>query len=149
MVTFRALTVLFMATQLPGAAWAAPSACTEGTEYDPPLCPFQMPAIQSVTIKENAAKSPMEVDPAVDCSGFKVDERFVRRYLARAKLVPPEEGHHRLDWSACYAAGKLRLKNGQSASWYISQTKVGSITIDGQAQHRLYCPRCKDKPLTW
>jgi hypothetical protein len=149
MVTLRMLSVLFIAMELRRTALAASSVCTEGTEYEPPLCSFKMPAIQSVTIEQNVAKSSVETDPGVDCSGFKVDERFVRRYFARAKLVPPEEGHHRLDWSACYAAGKFRLKNGQSASWYISQTKVGALSVNGQAQHRLYCPTCKDKPLTW
>lgn len=134
------------------AAWcgaAAASPCTAGTEYEPMLCPFRMPAIQSVTIEQNGAKASIETDPSVDCSSFKLNERLVRRYFVRARLVPPEEGHERLIWSACFAAGTMRLQNGQTARWSISQAKVGSLTVEGKAEQRLYCPACKDKLLNW
>ena len=121
--------------------------CSKGSEFGPPLCPLALPPIQRVVIDENGAKSSLEPDASVDCSNFILSERMVRRYLARAKLVPAGAGHSTLDWSACHATGSMLFKNGKSARWEISQFRVGSLIRDGQLEEILLCPTCKERPF--
>ena len=121
--------------------------CTQGTEFEPPLCRLALPAIERVDITENAAKESVETDPSVDCSGFVVTEAVIRRYLARAKEVPKGAGHATLDWSACHASGTVVFKGGQVARWSVSAFRVGSLVVDGQEARTLFCPTCHDKPF--
>ena len=135
MVTPKLAFVLIVAAAQPFAL--ARTQCTKGSEFEPPLCRLTMPRILRITVDENAAKSPLEKDESVDCSGFVLTQRQVRRYFSHAKRVPAGAGHSTLDWSACYAAGTLLLENGRSARWAISQTRVGSLTIEGLPERTL------------
>jgi len=123
--------------------------CTRGSETEPPLCPLSIASVQRVTITENGAKSTLESDPSVKCSGFVVTEGLVRRFLRQAKRVPDGAGHSTLDWSPCYAAGTVRFKDGLQARWSMTQLRVGSLTFDGQAEQTLYCATCRTKPFIW
>jgi len=110
------------------------------------MCPLPLPPIARVTIQENAVKSAQETDPSVDCSRFVLTERLVRRYLSRAKQVPRGTGHSQLDWAPCSASGTVLFKNGQSAQWDISMSRVGWLAFDGKDGETLYCPKCTDLP---
>lgn len=121
---------------------------TTGSEYEPALCPVSWPKIIAVHIEENGAKATAATDPGLDCSGFKLDEKKVRRYLSRAKAANESDAHHTLDWSPCYASGTLTFAGGKRANWSINQMQTGSLTIEGGNKTFLYCPRCRFKPFT-
>lgn len=121
--------------------------CTEGSELMPPLCPLELPAIQSVTITENASKAAAETDPKVSCDGFRVDERVVRRYFELAKRTNENDAHHTLDYSPCGAAGGLIFANGQTGRWQLSQLRSGSLVMANGENIVLYCPTCDFEPF--
>ena len=100
------LPVLGVAALLFAGNCLAAETCTKGSEYEPPLCPLKIPKIAKITIEQNAAKSSAQQE-AVSCDGFKVSQRIVRRYFAKAKATNENDAHHTLDWSPCYASGKL------------------------------------------
>jgi hypothetical protein len=142
------LLVAAFAIAAPYSAIAKPN-CTQGSEFEPPLCSRKVPAIARVVIEANAAKSSVETDASVDCSAFVVTEALVRRYLRRAKRVPGGTAHSMLDWSACHASGTVEFSNGQSAKWNVSQLRVGSLVFDGQPEQTLFCPTCREQPFAW
>lgn len=121
--------------------------CTKGSEFEPPLCPVLLPKIKSIHIEENGAKAVASQDSSVDCSTFKLSKKQVRRYLARAKQTNELDAHHTLDWSPCYASGRLEFIDGQRADWSINQLRTGSLNIAGKANMFLYCPTCKFTPF--
>lgn len=121
--------------------------CTHGTEYEPALCPIRLDKISTITVEENGAKAVASQDPAIDCSGFRVDAKKVRRFLARAKEANESDAHHTLDWSPCYASGTLTFVNGKTAHWSLNQLRTGGLVIDGENRMFLYCPTCDFKPF--
>ena len=123
--------------------------CTKGSEYEPSLCVLSLPRISQLTIVENAAKSPAEKDSSVSCDNFSIKEKQVRRYFAKAKATNVNDAHHTLDWSPCYASGKIVFRDGRSGLWSIDQYRVGSLVIDDGNAIVLYCPSCKFKPFQW
>lgn len=125
----------------------AQGCCTKGSEFEPPLCPFVLPKIASVSIEENGAKAAAAQEEDIDCSTFKINQVLVRRYLSRAKQTNESDAHHTLDWSPCYASGTLKFSNGQSAHWSINQLRTGSLSVEGKDKIFLYCPTCDFKPF--
>ena len=123
--------------------------CTKGSEFEPPLCPLRLPKISKVTIVENAAKSPAEQSSAVVCGGFMVKEEHVRRFFAKAKSTDENDAHHTLDWSPCYASGKVFFRDGSAGEWSIDQFRQGSLVTAEGKKTVLYCPDCKFKPFQW
>ena len=122
-------------------------ACTPGSEFEPPLCPLEIPAIKTIIITENAAKAPADTDPNVSCESFRVNENTVRQYFAAAKVTAANDAHHTLDWSPCYATGEMILEDDSKGRWSLSQLKSGSLVIgDGNSQ-TLYCPTCEFEPF--
>ena len=83
------------------------------------------------------------------CDGFFVKEEDVRRYLAKAKSTNENDAHHTLDWSPCYASGKVVFSNGQSGEWTVDQSRQGSLVMDDGKKTILYCPGCKFRPFQW
>lgn len=126
---------------------ASTSQCTRGSEFEPRLCPLQLPSIQSLEIEKNGAKGPAETDPGVACDGFRVDEDVVRRYLAAAKTTTANDAHHTLDWSPCYAAGSITFSDGRSGKWSVSQLRLGTLSFGSDEQIILYCPTCEFAPF--
>lgn len=131
-----------------GASCAA-DRCTKGSEFEPPLCPLHLQKISSVTIVENAAKAPVEPDKSVACDRFLLEEQHVRRYFAKARSTSGNDAHHTLDWSPCYASGKITFSDGRSAEWTMDQLRQGSLVMDDGKKTVLYCPDCKFKPFQW
>jgi len=143
----RLLITVFLSV-IAGCSFAA-DPCTKGTEYEPSLCPLKLPKIGKVTIVENAVKSPLEQDVTVTCVGFFIDEEQVRRYFSMAKVANESDAHHTLDWSPCYASGKIFLGDGSTGNWSISQLRTGSLVTSDGKKLFLYCPECRFKPFLW
>jgi len=123
--------------------------CTLGTEFEPPLCPINLPAIRKIVIAQNAAKSPAEQDASVSCAGFHLTESKVRAYLRRTRTTTAQSAHHTLDWSPCYASGDVIFKDGRKGRWSIDQFRSGTLAIEGAEPEVLFCPRCRFKPFVW
>jgi len=128
-------------------AWAG--SCTPGSEFEPPLCPLELPAIEKVVISTNAARSPAETDGSISCSAFRINEQQVRRFFAGAKTTSARDAHYTLDWSPCYAAGEIEFSDGRKGQWSIDQFRSGSLAIGGAEQIVLYCPQCRFEPFRW
>ena len=113
-------------------------------------CPIKLPKIKTVLIEENGARSPnYSPEINVDClSVFKLTEKDVRRYLSLAMAIDNDDSTYDLDWSPCYASGKLIFENGKTARWDINQFMAGSISIDNNGWIQLYCPKCNFEPFT-
>jgi len=121
--------------------------CTTGSDLEPSLCVFRLPRIAKVNIVENAAGSPTPSDGIASCSGFRIMQSQVRRYLQKAKMTSADEAHAKLDWSPCHASGELVLSDGRKAAWDINLSRAGSISIDGADSIILYCPDCAFRPF--
>lgn len=130
------------------ASYAA-NHCIEGTDIKPRLCAFILPKITSITITENAAKSSAETDATVSCSSFRINQAKVRRYFRKTKLTTQSEAHSTLNWSPCYATGKMTFNDGRSADWMLDQFRSGAIIIKGEEKQVVYCPQCKFSPFIW
>jgi hypothetical protein len=140
--------ITLVALYLTSFACFGSDGCTTATEFQPALCTVNFPKVSSIQIAENGAKSPAE-DDAVDCSGFKLTDKAIRRFFDRAQEANGSDAHHTLDWSPCYASGTLVFNNGQKAQWSINQFQTGSLSIEGEERIFLYCPRCKYHPFRW
>jgi len=127
----------------------ADSACSSGHEFEPPLCPTDLPAIRKITITKNAAKSPADSDPSTRCTSFRLRETQIRRYFEHARSTNANDAHHTLDWSPCYAAGEILFRDGRTGRWSIDQFRSGTLTIGNGEPLVLYCPDCKFKPFIW
>lgn len=127
----------------------ASGGCTPGTEFEPPLCPIELPAIRRVIITQNAAKSPAEQDPSVRCAGFRLAPSTVRKYLVRARATTARDAHFTLAWSPCYATGKVIFDDGRVGRWNIDQFRLGTLAVEGAEPEVLYCPDCEFKPFIW
>lgn len=144
-----ALTACMAQPARPGDRARTDDACTPATEFEPALCPLQLPRIVSIAVTRNAVKSPLEKDASVDCSGFVLTPEQVRRYLGSARVADAADAHHTLDWSPCSAAGRLTLTDGRTAEWSIDQYRAGTLSIGGAPTLTLYCPTCRFKPFQW
>lgn len=135
---------------LAGASCTAPKKCTEATEYVPVLCPTGLPGIASVEIQKNGVKSSIENDPKVNCSAFMMSPRGVQTFFEKSLETDERGANHTLDWSPCYASGRLTFTNGRKATWHVSQYQKGELDIDGEEKRMyLYCPDCKYSPFIW
>ena len=148
-VLMAALMLVLIVPSFSADASAATKHCTSGSEFEPPLCPLHLPKISKVTIVENASKSPAEQDKSVVCESFFVKESHVRRFFAKAKSTHENDAHRTLDWSPCYAAGKLNFSDGSSGEWSIDQFRQGALVTEDGKKTVLYCPDCKFKPFQW
>jgi hypothetical protein len=139
--------VLLAFFAIPGASFGNDK-CTKGSEFEPRLCPLPLEKISTIQIEENGAKSELEKDATIDCSGFKLDNRKVRKFLSRAKVVKDkQEVHYKLNWSPCSSSGTLKFVSGKNAQWSISQFGSGWLRIEANDDLTLYCRTCHFKPL--
>lgn len=103
----------------------------------------KLPAIKSVEIKENAARSPAARASDEQCGNFVLTKADVRGYLRAAREVTQDAYLHMLDWSPCYASGNVLFADGVTGVWGIQQLRAGSLTLkDGRIIY-LYCPNCR------
>lgn len=131
----------------PPVALAGSDGCTQGSQFEPPLCPLTLPRITRLSVTENAVRSPAASDPALDCKRFVLTPAQVRRYLARAKTTSERDAHFTLDWSGCSARGEIRFADGRQGSWSIDQGRLAQLTIGDAPALTLYCRRCAFGPF--
>lgn len=124
----------------------ADESCTQGSEFEPPLCAFSLEKIKRVIIVKNGVNADEAAMPAEHCETFVLGEKDVRLYLSQAKSTNENDAHHTLDWSPCYAKGQIEFVNGKTASWSINRFRVGELSIDG-VKKTLYCPDCMFAPF--
>lgn len=135
---------------LGAASCTAAGKCTEASEHVPALCPTGLPRIAAVDIEKNGEKSPIENDPTVECSAFKITPKGVQLFFEKALETDARGANHTLKWSPCSASGKLTFTDGRKANWYVSQFQKGELDIDGEEKRMyLYCPDCKYSPFIW
>ena len=147
MVTRDLAALLALAALACGAEAAEP--CTRGSDLEPPLCPLILPKIEKITITRNAATSPADKDPSTDCSGFRLTTAHVRHYFAEAKSTNARDAHFTLDWSPCFATGKIVFDDGRTGTWSIDRLRAGSLVIEGRESMTLYCPECRFRRFQW
>lgn len=120
--------------------------CSPASEFEPVLCALSLPQITRLDIRENAARSPL-ADAATECDDFRPSESQLRMYFSAARQTDADDVHHTLDWSPCHASGVVHFSDGRSGQWTVSQSRIGSLAIDGGAAITLYCPRCRFTPF--
>lgn len=108
---------------------------------------MDLPAITQLVITENAIGSPTDDNAPRGCSGFRLDEAQVRRFLDAAEGIDQRDYMHTLDWSPCHARGRIEFEDGRSGVWTIRQFQTGSILFDGGDEVFLYCPACSWEPF--
>lgn len=123
----------------------------DGTAADAGTVPLmrdpKLPAILSVTIKENGATSPA-ADPSTEsCKSFILSKHDIREYFQKAQEVSQHDYYHMLDWSPCYASGTIEFKGGMTGVWGIQQYRAGSLRLSNGKERFLYCPTCRAQAL--
>lgn len=123
-----------------GSMVASNGARADGIE--PNMRDPKLPAIISIAIKENAARSPAARESDEQCGQFVLTKAEVRRYLSAAREVTQDDYLHMLDWSPCYASGDVTFVDGVTGVWGIQQLRGGSLTLRNGRTIYLYCPKC-------
>lgn len=143
-MVIRMLILTLLSVQ--GAVSCSSDRCTKGSELEPPLCPLVLPNIDKITIVENAQKSTLQRDDS-DCSTFALAESHVRRYFSEAKLTNENDAHYTLDWSPCYASGKVSFADGSFGEWSVNRLRSGTLAMSNGKKMVLYCPSCQFSPF--
>jgi len=120
--------------------------CSPGSEFEPSLCALSLPQINDIDIRKNASRS-AQADDATQCDDFVLTEAQLRMFFSATKQIDASDAHHTLDWSPCNASGDVRFSDGRVGQWTISQSRLGSLAIDGDEEITLYCPRCRFTPF--
>lgn len=141
----HSLSLLFIALSALGCH--AEEKCTQGSEFEPPLCPSAYTKISDIKIKINAEKSAVDKTSEINCDSFVLTESLVRKYFELAKTANENDAHHTLDWSPCVSKGQIIFANGQNGVWEINQFRVGSLTLNDKKKVVLYCPQCIFPPF--
>lgn len=122
--------------------------CTAGSEFEPSLCPLDLPRIDQIILLRNGA-AVSAAGPTANCAAFHLTPRQVRRYLAHAKAVDATDAHHTLDRSPCFAAGELIFSDGRRGEWFIEQFRAGTVKIGPVEPQLVYCRACRFRPFRW
>lgn len=146
-MSWRAVGCMLAAAAVPMLAQAGGEGCTQGSEFEPPLCPLQLPKIARITVTESAIRSAALADPAVDCKAFVPTPAMVRRYLTRARTTSERDAHFTLDWSGCSARGEVAFTDGRRGQWSVDQGRLGSLTLGDAPPLTLYCRSCTFAPF--
>jgi hypothetical protein len=111
----------------------------------PHLHRLKLPPIKDFSIDENGAKSPADKASLDECGMFILKRRDVEEYFKRAGEVEQHDYFHLLDWSPCYASGKIVFAHGLTGTWGIQQFRAGSLSLSDGRTIYLYCPKCRAK----
>jgi hypothetical protein len=124
---------------------AAAGPCTEGTEFEPSLCPSNLPGVQSVQIEQQGVTLWADPDRR-SCHPFQLTEQQVRRFFRDARQAEAEGVHHTLPESPCSVLGRVTFTDGSTGSWRLDQFGLGWLERAGQERMVLYCPDCTEPP---
>lgn len=150
----------FVAKLLPAkaGAWllmlAALSAPAQGDDDKPAR--YRLTAVTKVTITTPSARIDMGGQatvpvPQEDCGDFAITPRKVREFFRHAQTVSHAVYTHDLEWSACYAEGKVTFANKDVGEWTISRFGKGSLLVrssKGSSREQsvlLYCRPCGER----
>ena len=122
--------------------------CTAGSEFEPRLCPLNLPRIGQITVRQNGGIT-SKAGPAANCAAFRLTQQQVRRFLTQAMAVHVNDAHYTLDRSRCFAAGELMFTDGRRGEWFIEQFRVGNVKIGAADAQLVYCPACRVRPFRW
>lgn len=114
----------------------------DGTE--PLRTPTHLPEVRWVVIESNGQRNTQTSSEPMDCSRFIVSQREVASFLRRSGAVSGRDYMEILNWTPCYATGKVGFVDGRTARWFIRLGHSGWVAPDN-AEHRiyLYCPECR------
>ena len=116
---------------------------SDGDRYWIPR-PYKKSPVTHVTIMENGMKSEAGKGMPDDCTKFKVTEKDIKEYFAKAKVVSNGAYMHEINWSPCYAGGEIKFANGKSGKWGVQQLRAGYLLMDGK-EYYFDCQRCRSK----
>lgn len=107
----------------------------------------KMPAIKSVTIKENGAWTTFISgdEPREACTDFLLTKFDIQQFFKVARSATDREYHHDLEMSRCYVSGQAILQNGKEASWEIDRTRRGALWLPDGSIFYFYCGKCQNK----
>ena len=126
-----------------GVMLSSNAAQADGVEPD--MRDPKLPPIKSISIRENAARSPAASGSEEQCGGFVLTIGEVKDYLLAAREVTQDDYLHMLDWSPCYASGDVLFENGMTGVWGIQQLRAGSLSLSSGRKIYLYCPHCRSR----
>ncbi len=111
--------------------------------------PRKRPAIRKVIIEDNGTLSDSRsssYETPEDCSeNFVLKESDVREFFKVARFSTSHEHVHDLIISNCYAAGRMVLRNGQEAAWFIDRARLGVLEFPDDSRLYFYCGKCRNK----
>ena len=106
--------------------------------------PYKKSSVKRVTIIENGMKSEAGKEEPDDCTKFRVTEKDIKEYFSKAKVVSYGAYMHEINWSACYANGKIEFANGKSGKWGVQKLRSGYLLMDGK-KYYFDCQKCRSK----
>lgn len=108
--------------------------------------PYKPGKVIRLTITAPSQKSDLDIQE--DCSGFVMKPAWVREFFRNAKPVSEQARMHELDWSACYAEGRVEFANKDAGTWLIARHGVGALTLSkGKFKGKtiyFHCLPCED-----
>jgi hypothetical protein len=116
----------------------------DSTYYKAPA--FTPPAVAWIKVDKPSQKSAAGADE--NCSNFMMTPELSQEFFRHARAVSEQRRMHELDWSACYAEGRVKFVDGQRGSWMIARYGVGALTLSsGRFKGEtvfLHCARCEE-----
>lgn len=117
---------------------------------------YQLTAVTKVIVTTPSAKIDMSAQataqvPEEDCGDFAITQKMVKEFFRHARKVSYRVYTHELEWSKCYAEGKVTFANKDVGEWTISRYGKGSLLVrsgkDGSQEQSvlLYCRRCEER----
>ncbi|MFD1950448.1 hypothetical protein ACFSGX_06670 [Sphingomonas arantia] len=126
-------------------ALLAATACTSGSEFEPPLCPAQLPAVAEIRIEEQGATL-WKTTGEPPCADFRPTLADVRSFFRGAKSADRRDVHYTLSESGCVARGAVRFADGSRGRWQVDRFALGWLDRAGRPRLTLYCPQCHRRP---
>ena len=117
---------------------------------------YRLTAVTKVIVTAASAKRDMGTAataqvPDEDCSDFVITPKRVKEFFRHAQNVSYRVYTHELEWSKCYAEGKVTFANKDVGEWTISRFGKGSLLVrrgkDGSHEQSvlLYCRQCEER----
>lgn len=119
-----------------------PSGMDDGTE--PVRTPTHLPEVRWVVIESNGQRNVRTSSDTMNCKDFIVSQREVADFLRRSGAVTSRDYMEMLNWTPCYATGRVGFADGQTAQWLIRLGHSGWVAPEnGAPRIHMYCPECR------